>query len=294
MKSRSAFTLIELLVVIAIIAILIALLVPGVQKVREAAARTQCLNNLKQLGIAIHLYNDANKVLPMGVSPQGCCRGTWMQLVLPYLEQKALSDICNNWGLPGGYYFDPPWIDATSKRVAALSCPSDRSRDGLNGVTHHSYALNYGTTGLDDTSAANILPTLSGVAFQGAPFGKGTAYRLSSITDGVSNTLMAAEVIQGQGDDIRGLIWWGPASGFEANLAPNSTSPDVGYFTALNCNGTNPNPPCTVSGTNITFAARSRHAGGIQVVLCDGTGRFISNNIALTTVWRPLSSSQDG
>lgn len=293
-SDRRGFTLIELLVVIAIIAVLIALLLPAVQQAREAARKSQCRNNLKQLALSAHLFHDNRKAFPMGVSPQGWGRGTWVQQVLPYMDQKGLSDTCTGWGVASAQcYFDPPWINATSKRVPTLTCPSDVSRSMANTLTSHNYAMNYGVTGMDDTSNCNILPTLNGVTFQAAPFGKGKYFPLSTITDGLSNTLMAAEVIQGQGEDVRGLIWWGPGSGFEANLAPNSTSPDVAYFTALQCNGNPPNPPCFVSGTNITFAARSRHTGGVHVALCDGSARFISNQIALMTAWRRLSSSQD-
>ena len=92
-RDRKAFTLIELLVVIAIIAVLIGLLLPAVQAAREAARRAQCVNNLKQVGLAMHNYHDTHGALPPGT--RGCCEGTWQAFILPYLEQTALGNAYN-------------------------------------------------------------------------------------------------------------------------------------------------------------------------------------------------------
>jgi len=149
------FTLIELLVVIAIIAILIGLLLPAVQKVREAAARMQCSNNLKQIALAQHNYHDAHKTFTNGVGINGCCWGTWMIPILPYVEQNNLYVLYQNFngldvgpnpipGTSGGPRYGQTAVVST--QLSVFTCPSDTPAPWNGGWTKHNYALNAGNT----------------------------------------------------------------------------------------------------------------------------------------------------
>jgi prepilin-type N-terminal cleavage/methylation domain-containing protein len=290
------FTLVELLVVIAIIGILIALLLPAVQAAREAARRTQCTNNLKQVALAAHNYHDTFQELPRGA--EGCCYGTWQVRVLQYMEQGNLAE---------KYLFEPESYqgtlnkaNVTTQRIGSLTCPSDIPNAPLSSITAHNYAANYGNTGY--ARQAN----LNGVVWAGAPFMYNSnalpieqrkVGRFGEIIDGLSNTLLFAEVLQGQGQDLRGFTWWGDASSFTTYLSPNSPLPDR-IYSASYCKDTSvrkENPPCAVSdGSNPTmFAARSRHPGGVEVALADGSVRMINNNISINT-WRALGTSRGG
>src|SRR5262249_40252288 len=125
---RRGFTLIELLVVIAIIAVLIGLLLPAVQKVRDAAARAKCQNNLKQIALANRNYETTNKHLLPGVSRTGCCWGTWMIPILPYVEQDNLFKIYVNFGgndTTGPRYGSGVNVQVSTKLVSTFLCPSD-------------------------------------------------------------------------------------------------------------------------------------------------------------------------
>jgi prepilin-type N-terminal cleavage/methylation domain-containing protein/prepilin-type processing-associated H-X9-DG protein len=321
-RIRSGFTLIELLVVIAIIAILIGLLLPAVQKVREAAARSKCQNNLAQIAKGIHNYESAHGTFLPGVSRTGCCWGTWQVPILPYIEQPALFNLYTNFGgndLTGVRYNAGTNAQvSTFDRIKTFQCPSDYSMK-VGSIVNNNYVLNAGNTSFYQ------LP-MQGVAFGGAPFGwyedpataaaggdaspvnystgdpntaKGGRPRsIAEITDGTSNTLMASEVRQGVqtgGSDYRGFTWWGGAAGFTAWAVPNSNAPDV--LTGAGCqNGTNGNAPCTTTSTPTLSRmqlARSRHTNGVMVALCDGSVRLVSNSVTLVT-WRALSTSQGG
>jgi prepilin-type N-terminal cleavage/methylation domain-containing protein/prepilin-type processing-associated H-X9-DG protein len=301
------FTLIELLVVIAVIGVLIALLLPAVQKVREAANRTQCNNNLHQLGIAMHHYHDAQGVLPEGMAPTGApgdCFGTWQVLLLPYLEQTNLAHEYVDYGDEAGtgIRFDyPPNSPVTGSRLAVLTCPSDLVSSpasiSFSPCTKHNYAVNFGNTVLDLSYGGNIYvaaPTFGGVTFGGAPFGKGKPKRFADIVDGTSTTLMMAEVVQGQREDLRGYTWYGSFTGFHTYSRPNDTYPDGIWWGFPACDPDPPNPPCvSTAATYILLASRSRHPGGVNVLLCDGSTRFVTNSIAADT-WRALSTTTGG
>lgn len=302
--AKKAFTLIELLVVIAIIAILIGLLLPAVQKVREAAARVQCQNGVKQLALAMHNYHDANQSLPEGVSAKGGYgQGTWLVLILPYIEQAELAKMYLDYGLTAGRsYYDPANLPVTTRKISMLQCKSDmvaESNETWNGTSYHNFAINFGNTAVGEGGATGrdvyAVQTYNGVTFAEAPFYQGNPQKISNITDGSSNTIMVAEVIQGHKQDLRGLVWWGSGAGFMTYLRPNDTNPDVTWSTLRPwCNPDPPNPPCTTyqGGTNWrTFASRSRHVGGVNLAMCDGSVRFVENQIS-TTVWRAMGTAR--
>ncbi len=287
-RQKRGFTLVELLVVIAIIGVLVGLLLPAVQAAREAARRMSCGNNLKQIGLAMHNYHDSLGSFPTGTS--SCCWGTWLPLILPYMEQGNLSDLYVSWGDSSGpRYSQSPNTNVTTTRLEAFSCPSDLDNSPFSNITNHSYAVNYGNTGYSQQA------TLNGVTFGGAPFSRhsGKEFGFRDVIDGTSSTLMVAEVRQGQGRDLRGFLWWGDASGFETYLPPNSPLPDR-IYSAYYCNEV-PNMPCDVSSsTNPTmFASRSLHPGVVQAVNCDGSVQIFSDTIDLN-LWRARSTTQGG
>ncbi len=308
MRKKNGFTLIELLVVIAIIAILIGLLLPAVQKVREAAARMSCTNNLKQLGLAQHNYHDQNGNLTPMMGPGGCCWGTWVVLMLPFIEQENAYKLYQNWGgtdagntgfpAPSNgtngirYAAAPNNTNVTGRRYKTMTCPSDQENAPIAPITNHNYAVSGGTGGTFRT-----VPTgaPSGFVPQAGMFDGGSLTRkikLTDVTDGLTNTVMIAEVLQGQGSDLRGFTWWGDASAMSTFAPPNTPTPDQ-IYTAGYCNNQPlKNLPCTGAGGAVFFA-RSRHTGGVNVALGDASVRFIQNGVTPTT-WLYMGAASDG
>ncbi|AMV23579.1 putative major pilin subunit [Gemmata sp. SH-PL17] len=172
-----AFTLIELLVVIAIIAILIGLLLPAVQKVREAAARMKCSNNLKQISLGNMSHESAIGTFIPGVSRTGCCWGTWQVPILPYIEQDNIFKIYTNFGGldAGPRYAGGGNADVANKRIPTFTCPSD-TPSVIGTITQHNYVLNAGNTSLYQSQipigcTGGSVTSTTCTSFGGAPFG---------------------------------------------------------------------------------------------------------------------------
>jgi prepilin-type N-terminal cleavage/methylation domain-containing protein/prepilin-type processing-associated H-X9-DG protein len=294
--TRAGFTLIELLVVIAIIAILIGLLLPAVQKVRATAARMSCSNNLKQWGLAMHNYHDANGRLPWGStwSP----RTSWVEVTWPYIEQNALAQQYNYnvgfWQPPNG----GPTRSLTNlvcAQVKTYFCPADRGQPAYwEGDTYYrargNYVVNWGNT--TDPGPANLFPCAPFSYSDGSITPRNT--KLTDITDGTSNTLLMSEVIMAKDPnfDIRGDIINNDRGcfSFMTNNTPNTRNPDVLVFYSTT---TDPVLMPSTPGGNASNAARSKHVNGVNVTLCDGSVRFVSNSVNLGT-WQNLGSMNDG
>jgi prepilin-type N-terminal cleavage/methylation domain-containing protein/prepilin-type processing-associated H-X9-DG protein len=268
-RTRSAFTLIELLVVIAIIAILVGLLVPAVQKVREAAARAQCSNNLKQIGLACHMYQDTRRKLPMGwvTSQSGNIAPSpgwsWATIIMPYIEQNALyNSIVGVYGSVG----TPSAAPANNPQGAApillqtvipvYQCPSDGS-PVLNGnfgnYARNNYVANRYVLGPNNNSQA--------------------AYAIQNIPDGSSNTILI-----GERDAITNV------GAVYVRHSNSSCSFEGRAGAGLNPRpATGPGPIVThdpyTTGDDQRLAFSSQHTGGCNFAMADGSVHFIANDI---------------
>lgn len=313
-KARSAFTLVELLVVIAIIGVLVSLLLPAVQAARESARRSQCVNNLRQIGLAMQNYHDSKGALPPG--SRSCCGGSWANYILPYLEQ---ANFAATW--TDGNYLSGLNRSFITTRVDGYTCPSEitlatATTQGVV-IPNHNYAANYGNTVYGQHVYLNE-------PFRGAPFGNvldynGTGFdqysrpvlgkvNFKAITDGLSNTLLVSEIVQGQGGDLRGrIIGFSDGGAFTAWQTPNSALPDrMPTNSCLSTNVQPENPPCNNSsgggqvedppgqtrpGNDRYLTSRSRHPGGVLSMRADASAQFYSDDVELQ-VWRALASTQ--
>ena len=294
--SRRGFTLIELLVVIAIIGILIALLLPAVQKVREAANRTKCFNNLKQIGLALHNYHDGYGQLPSSFNTAGRPRLSFFTVTLPYLEQQAMYqqyDFTLNW-------YDPPNVDKVTRfPVRIAQCPSSPDADRLDGRPEAWSPLvaitDYGAT----THVGTRLKDAGYVDYAGPgmmPKNEVKPY-FALVTDGLSNTIMVAESTgrpqiyrldkpfgTPPADRVNGGGWSRAASDYslEGFTADGTTSPGP---CAVNCaNGEDiTDYPDPYYGTNGSGAVYSFHPGGANAVFGDGSVHFIQQSIDIRT-----------
>ena len=286
--SRLGFTLVELLVVIAIIGILVALLLPAIQAAREAARRTQCANNLKQIGIALHNYHDAYRVFPpekiMGIRPaDGRLRcedpgptwdaepGNWEIFLLPYLEQTAAYDQLD-WSKT---YNTAPNTDVFQGDYPMYLCPSNPVKQkgaagGCGGSSMIHYFAVTGTNAFLGARGSSECHYTSDGVFQ---IGGGTNMR--DILDGTSNTAMVAE-----------------ARGYQpANLTSGLLSITDGRCMRISALTYFSIPP---NGLDRWFAPSSFHpAGGMHILLGDAKVRFVSDSIDYNT-WRELGSRASG
>ena len=286
-RGPGGFTLVELLVVIAIIGILVALLLPAVQAARGSARRSQCMNQLKQWGTAMHLFHDANKRLPLGsrVAP----RQTWVMYLWAYIEEHPLqsqNDFNEHFYVPPGTIGDT--LDGlTGQYVSLYNCPSDEGSDQIQGWYQRrrgNYVVNWGNSKYGQRLEPEGIAPFSHInGRRDDP----RLTRFAHITDGTSSTLLMSEVLKAWSPDDND--WRGDIQNddgvcrFHTLLTPNTSAPDIienGWFQ----NTGDPAMPAVAGGrTAQVTAARSRHGGGVNVVRCDGSVRFVTDSIALNT-----------
>lgn len=307
-QHRRGFTLVELLVVIAIIGILVALLLPAVQAAREAARRMSCSNNLKQLALALHNYESSHRVFPPGQLGFPWVFSAHSHL-LPYVEQGGLQDLLD-YNVPpltfgGSFPQAAPNELAAQSPLKILLCPSDS--DGVPGSPFGgiSYPACSGSGQLNDGSSTNA----DGIIFARS------RTRFADIIDGTSHTAAFGESLLGTGQNsapnspnemsrqVKELAMGTPTTPADCNAATTWSGHRGanwinGHYADTMYNHFHPpnamEPDCNNGFHNFALTtARSLHPGGVQISLCDGSVRFVSDTIEIV-IWRAISTRDHG
>jgi prepilin-type N-terminal cleavage/methylation domain-containing protein/prepilin-type processing-associated H-X9-DG protein len=309
LRAKKGFTLVELLVVIAIIGVLVALLLPAVQAAREAARRMSCSNNLKQLALGIHNYHDSYKAFPFGTTNGSI---SYLARMLPYVEQTPLYDRVDFTANYNAAVNQP----VLNTNVEAFLCPSDIDKLPLNLGGRNNYYGNSGTNILFGSPSTNPSNSNFGMPECNGVFIPSRVVRFADIIDGTSNTACIAEKLKGDGtngiaseesDTFQPGTY--PANADEAyrdcramditDLSKQGVS-NVGapwiysyHSTSRYYHVTPPNGrSCMYPPGRIATTAGSRHPGGAQIALCDGSVRFIPETVDVL-IWRAIGS-RDG
>ena len=315
MRARRGFTLIELLVVIAIIAILIALLLPAVQQAREAARRTQCRNNLKQVGLALHNYHDTNLTFPPG-GLKNATGPNWRVGILPGLDQAPAYNIIS---FSARFWaHSSPQAILSTLRVPAYVCPS--SPFGITNDAHISLANDHqvmdyvGVTGATpDPAGRTSVCTTDNIVSGGTYCNNGMlpvyrAVKMRDVTDGTSNTMIVAEQsgqvngIENSANPLGGWHGWVNNSGEQMDAGTDLTTLTsvngyLGGMTTIrhpiNSFWLSGAPSSANSEYEVNTVTNSFHEGGMHALLVDGSVRFLSENMDMQTL-RNLSVRDDG
>ncbi len=312
-RRAPAFTLIELLVVIAIIAILIGLLLPAVQKVRDAAARAQCQNNLKQIGLALHNYEATYTYFPaaaIGPFNDGSAYNNgWMTFLLPFIEQNNIYAQFNR----NANWYDAVNQPAVNNQVKVYQCPAAVGNHISSGVIDDLSYLGGGPISAATSDyvnlavvdnglySANGLPLPGGVSYpQGMittpsyppPLGGTPGFPIATITDGLSNTIAVTECANRPQLWVRGIPSSVPVSGGYAGTTDSTGliiygSPWASDFKGFapqgsTADGLSKPGPCMINCNN-DWEVYSNHTGGVNAVLGDGSVRFLQQSISPAT-----------
>lgn len=324
---RAAFTLVELLVVITIIGILIGLLLPAVQVVRDSARQSSCSNNMRQLGLGLQNFYSQMDRFPYAVNGQ---RATWYLEILPFVERTEVHNAID-WNNGGVIYSRGGTLGTMmATPVSNMRCPADPVPHRAARGAYSNYAGNFGSVRFYHTgwsSARGLSNAADGIFFADS------VVDVSDIKDGTSTTIMLSETLinplvgetYGGNYEPRGCVWDGHSGGgvFSTRYPPNTSSPDMmdwcsaAVYTTGSGDGyaeqftPNTAPAGTNRGRHI--AARSRHRDGVNICMVDASTRFIKNDIGDWTtdgvtnighnanwnaswlgVWQKLSSRSDG